>query len=122
MSELQSAEENRIGSSPSDRWRQRTLNAFLFSRVVTVLAVVLAIGGLVVYFGNFNFASGGDVRGMMIVLVGVFLAAIAMLGNLYSIYAAWRIRRYTGSISWLLIAILFPVVETAVFVVVWNRL
>jgi hypothetical protein len=106
----------------SDRWRRRTLFALIFSRVVTVLAIGLFVAGAVMYFANFNFGSGGNARGAVMLLAAPCLGLVAVIGDLYGILAAWVTWRNSGSGWWLALAIVLPLLEMVGFAFVWCNI
>jgi hypothetical protein len=106
----------------SKQWRRRTIRALIFARVMTGLAVGLFIAGVAVYFANFNFGSGGDTRGAVILVAAACLGVIALIGDLYGIFAASVIWRSAGSGWWLAIALLLPVLEIVAFALVQRAL
>lgn len=105
-----------------NRWRRRTLRALVVSRVATLAAIGLAVAGVGIYFADFNFGSGGDRRGLTILVAALGLCLIGVIGDLYAIVAAWFTWRHTGSAGWLATAVLFPLMEILAFAVVWRSL
>jgi hypothetical protein len=101
-----------------DQWRRRTIRALVFSQVVTLLAIGAFVAGVAVYFANFNFGSGGDARGMIVLFAALGLGVIAVIGDLYAIVAACLTWRYAGSPGWLAVSLLLPVLQTLSIAVV----
>jgi hypothetical protein len=122
MTELSQDAPNQDRRFLRDRWRRRTLFALILSRVATVLAVALFVAGVGIYFANFNFGSGGDARGAVLLLAAPCLGLIAVSGDLYGILAAWMTWRSSGSGWWLAMAIALPLLEMAAFAFVWFNL
>jgi hypothetical protein len=94
-----------------NQWRRRTIRALMFSQVATVLAIGLYFSGVTIYFANFNFGSGGNSQGAIILVAALCLSTLAIIGDTLGILFAWITWRYTGSPWWLVITILLPLFE-----------
>ncbi|MBS0266074.1 MAG: hypothetical protein JSS02_29350 [Planctomycetes bacterium] len=103
-------------------WRRRTKWTFFICRGLTALAIGLGVLGIAVYFANFSFGSGGDSRGMIVVGISLCLGLAALIGDLVAVYAAWNTWRFQGTVWWLVGAIVCPVLELAMLIILRQKL
>ena len=89
-------------------WRRYTIRALIVSQLVCLLAVGLYIAGVAMYFADFNFASGGDSRGAVILVAALILSIFGIVGALLTVLCSWNTWRFAGSRWWLVVAILLP--------------
>ena len=75
------------------------------------MAVGIYFVGVVIYFSNFNFGSGGDRRGAVLVFVAIFLGLLAVVSDLWAILAAGMTWKNSGSAGWLALALVLPLLE-----------
>jgi hypothetical protein len=116
-----------IGSTPGDRpeneqlryWADvsvwRTKLAICFSVASTFLAFALFFGGIPVAFIDFNFASGTNDIGLIMMITGMVVSVIAIIGGLVAIPWGWMARNASGNSYWLCAAMALPVFQAFAF-------
>ena len=115
-----SGENLRVGLG--NRQLRHAKLTILFSAVSGIVAVILYVVGVFVAFTNFNFASGTNDAGLLIMLASLAVGFIAAVSNLVGIAFGWMSWRSTGVIKWFMVATLIPVFLVTTFLLVFSFL
>jgi hypothetical protein len=107
-------------SNEIEIWVNRTKLTLCFSMAASVVAFALLYGGVAVAFINFNFASGTNDIGLIMMLTGFAVGAIAIMGDLVGIVFGGIVWKTLGNRRWLLAAIAVLVVHAMAIYVAWS--
>lgn len=90
-----------------------------FSAASTIAAFALFLGGIPVAFIGFNFASGTNDFGLIMMFTGIVVGVIAILSSLFGIPVGWISWSVSGKSNWFFVVLALPIVQTVSFLVVW---
>lgn len=102
-------------SAESSVWQAKF--ATYFSTASTFLAFALFFGGISVAFIGFNFASGTNDFGLIMILTGIVVAVIAIVSGIVAVFLGWRAARRTGSFLWFVFALALPAFQAVAYLV-----
>lgn len=93
----------------------RTKLAICFSATCTVLAFALFFGGILVAFIGFDFASGTNDIGLIMILTGMVVGAIAIFSGFVSILLGWSAWYTSRKVTWLFVALAVPIFQVVAY-------
>ena len=82
------------------------------------MAFALFFGGILVSFIGFNFASGTNDFGLIMILAGIVVGGIAIISGLVGIVFGWMAWNSSGRFYWLIAACSVPFVQAIAYFVV----
>ncbi len=94
----------------------------LFSIASMVLAVALYVLGVAVAFTSFDFASGTNDAGLIIILTGIVTGTIGLVTDLAGVRCSWMAWRTSSHIRWFVLSLAMPMLMGLAIYIILNSM
>ncbi len=91
--------------------------AIRFTAITTAIAVALFFGGIPVAFLGFNFASGTNDVGLIMIFTGMVVGAISIVSGFVAILLGGSVLCTSGKVYWLFVSLAVPIFQVIAYLV-----